>query len=96
MTRNLLASVLAALILLGSHSSASSAPLAPKTPVSPMPSSIPEVIEREYTGSDLRVAKAFSSSSKYTKHRISYDTGGLKISGIMIKPRGNGPFPVVV
>ena len=96
MTRNLLASVLAALILLGSHSSASSAPLAPKTPVSPIPSSIPEAIEREYSGSDLRVAKAFSSSSKYTKHRISYDTGGLKISGIMIKPRGNGPFPVVV
>ena len=38
----------------------------------------------------------FSASSQYTKHRVSYESGGLTISGIMVKPRGKGPFPVVV
>ena len=59
-------------------------------------SSISASLEREYSGSDLKVGKVFSSSSQYTKHRVSYESGGLTISGIMVKPRGKGPFPVVV
>ena len=65
-------------------------------PVSPIGSSLPGAFSREFSGSDLKVGKAFSSSSKYTRHRVTYETGGLTISGIMIKPRGTGPFPVVV
>jgi dipeptidyl aminopeptidase/acylaminoacyl peptidase len=65
-------------------------------PVSPIGSSIPAAFDREYSGSDLKVGQAFSSSAKYTRHRISYETGGLTISGIMIKPTGKGPFPVAV
>jgi dipeptidyl aminopeptidase/acylaminoacyl peptidase len=65
-------------------------------PVSPIGSSIPAAFDRTYTGSDLKVGKAFSTSAKYTRHRVTYKTGGLTISGIMIKPRGSGPFPVVV
>ena len=64
--------------------------------VRPIGSSISAALEREYSGSDLRVGKVFSASSQYTKHRISYESGGLTISGIMVKPRGKGPFPVVV
>ena len=64
--------------------------------VSPIGSSISAVLEREYSGSDLKVGKVFSSISQYTKHRVSYESGGLTISGIMVKPRGKGPFPVVV
>ena len=64
--------------------------------VRPIGSSISTALEREYSGSDLKVGKAFSSSSKYTKHRVSYESGGLTISGIIVKPRGKGPFPVVV
>ena len=65
-------------------------------PISPIGSSIPAVFAREYSGDDLKVGKAFSSSAKYTRHRVTYESGGLTISGIMIKPRGPGPFPVVV
>ena len=64
--------------------------------VRPIGSSISAALELEYSGSDLKVGKAFSSSSKYTKHRVSYESGGLTISGIIVKPRGKGPFPVVV
>ena len=64
--------------------------------VRPIGSSISAALELEYSGSDLKVGKVFSSSSQYTKHRVSYESGGLTISGIMVKPRGKGPFPVVV
>ena len=64
--------------------------------VRPIGSSISAALEREYSGRDLRVGKVFSASSQYTKHRVSYESGGLTISGIMVKPRGKGPFPVVV
>ena len=69
---------------------------APPIPAAPMPSSIPAAIQRDYTGSDLKVGKVVGSTSQYTRHRITYESGGLTISGIMIKPRGQGPFPVVV
>jgi uncharacterized protein len=72
------------------------APAAHSTPTTPMPSSIPAAMARVYMGSDLKVGRVFSSTSAYTKHRITYESGGLTISGIMVKPRGEGPFPVVV
>jgi len=71
-------------------------PAAQAAPSQPMPSSISQAIQRTYTGSDLKVGKAFSSTSQYTRHRVTYKAGDLTISGIMIKPRGEGPFPVVV
>ena len=82
---------LGASLLLGVAPAAHSAPAT--TPIS---SNIPAAIAREYSGSDLKVGKAFSSTSTYTKHRMTYESGGLTISGIMVKPRGEGPFPVVV
>jgi dipeptidyl aminopeptidase/acylaminoacyl peptidase len=89
-TRSLILYALAGALVLAGITPATAAQ------VTPIGSSIPAAIEREYSGSDLKVGKAFSSSAKYTKHRISYETGGLTISGIMIRPRGEGPFPVVV
>lgn len=71
-------------------------PAAQSAPATSTPSSIPAAIQRQYTGTDLKVGKAFSSTSPYTRHRITYESGGLTISGIMVKPRGEGPFPVVV
>ena len=71
-------------------------PAAQSAPATSTPSSIPAAIQRQYTGTDLKVGKAFSSTSAYTRHRITYESGGLTISGIMVKPRGEGPFPVVV
>jgi len=88
--RSLIVAVLIGAFMLAGITPASAAP------VYPIGSSIPTAIERDYSGSDLKVAKAFSSNAKYTKHRISYEAGGFTISGIMIKPRGKGPFPVVV
>ena len=65
-------------------------------PASATESSIPLAIDQEITGSDLRIVKDLGSNSQYTRHSIRYDVNGLTISGIMNKPKGKGPFPVVV
>ncbi len=88
--RALILSALAGALVLAGITPATAAP------VKPIGSLITVALEREYSGSDLNVGKAFSSSAKYTKLRVSYESGGLTISGIMIKPRGKGPLPVVV
>lgn len=58
--------------------------------------SIPDAIAAEYTGTDLRIRKDLGGTSAYTRHAISYESNGLTITGIMNRPRGKGPFPVVV
>lgn len=57
---------------------------------------IPGAIAREQSGVDLRASRAIASNGEYTRHRITYRSNGLTISGIMNRPRGEGPFPVVV
>lgn len=58
--------------------------------------SIPAAIAAKYEGKDLRITRDLSPTSAYTRHAIAYDSNGLKITGVMNKPRGKGPFPVVV
>ena len=69
---------------------------APAATASTIPDTIPEAITHEFTGSNLRITKDLGGTSKYTRHAITYQAGDLTISGIMNKPRGKGPFPVVV
>ena len=58
--------------------------------------SIPAAMARTYDGGDLRIRRDLGSTSAYTRHAITYRSGDLTITGIMNKPRGKGPFPVVV
>lgn len=62
----------------------------------PVDPTIPAAIAQEYDGRDLRIRKDLGGTSAYTRHAITYKSGDLTISGIMNKPRGKGPFPVVV
>ncbi|MDI1289677.1 MAG: alpha/beta fold hydrolase [bacterium] len=58
--------------------------------------SIPAAIAADYDGNDLRVREDLGSTSAYTRHAITYRSGDLTITGVLNKPRGKGPFPVVV
>lgn len=74
---------------------AGSALLAPAAVANPDPT-ILGAVARTQTGSDLRASRAISSTADYTRHRITYRSNGLTITGIMNRPKGDGPFPVVV
>lgn len=60
------------------------------------PDSIPKMSEKEYNGSDLKLEKVLAKNEFYTRYSISYKSEGLKISGIMNVPNGEGPFPVLI
>ncbi|MEC9180710.1 MAG: peptidase S9, partial [Actinomycetota bacterium] len=59
-------------------------------------SSIPVAMTREYNGSNLRIRRTLSKNSAYTRYKATYTSGDLKICGILIEPKGAGPFPMVV
>ena len=84
--------VLVALTALSVAITALSAP-AQAAPVDP---TIPAAMTQTYDGRDLQIRKDLGTYSTYTRHAITYKSGDLTISGIMNKPRGKGPFPVVV
>lgn len=58
--------------------------------------SLPALMETEIVGSDLVIEKQLGSTSKYTRHAVTYKANGLTISGIMNIPLGTGPFPTLV
>jgi dipeptidyl aminopeptidase/acylaminoacyl peptidase len=58
--------------------------------------SIPGLIARDYDGRGLRLGRVLARTSDYVRHAASYRSDGLRISGVMNVPRGNGPFPVLV
>ena len=58
--------------------------------------SLPALMETKITGSDLVIENQLGSTSKYTRHSVTYKANGLTISGIMNIPVGTGPFPTLV
>lgn len=71
------------------------APKQTREAAKPNPDSIPAMAEKEYEGSDLKLAQVLDDNAFYTRYSITYGSEGLKISGIMNIPKGNGPFPVL-
>ncbi|MGA0209837.1 MAG: alpha/beta hydrolase family protein [Candidatus Nanopelagicales bacterium] len=59
-------------------------------------SSIPIAMTREYDGRNLKIRRKLSENSAYTRYQATYLSGDLKICGILIEPKGKGPFPMVV
>ncbi|MFE9680562.1 alpha/beta hydrolase family protein [Streptomyces sp. NPDC006285] len=68
----------------------------PPTAAPADPVSIPALIERDHRGSDLRLGDVLARTSAYTRYAVTYETGGLTVSGIMNVPEGKGPFPALV
>jgi dipeptidyl aminopeptidase/acylaminoacyl peptidase len=58
--------------------------------------SLPQFMNRQFNGHDLRLGKVLADNAAYTRYYITYTSGTLKISGIMNVPKGNGPFPVLI
>jgi len=79
------------------RSASSSACCAARAPAStPTPATLPQAMVHEFDGRDLKLGRTLARNSAYTRFAASYRSGDLRISGVMIIPRGPGPFPVVV
>ncbi len=78
-----------------------SAPPAPTTapseePEKAHPVSVPALFDKRYDGRGLRLGQVMVETDAYTQYFVSYRSGDLTISGILNRPRGRGPFPVLV
>lgn len=61
------------------------------------PESIQALIDAELEGDNFKVGRVLAETASYTRYYITYTSqGGLKISGIMNVPHGEGPFPLII
>jgi len=58
--------------------------------------SLPDYLRHELTGTGLEFVKVLDDNSAYTRYQISYLSDGLRISGIMNIPKGDGEYPLVI
>ncbi len=81
-------------------------PLVTETPtVLPSPTALPHLMypftiaglrERTFTGGEISLDVVLGLTDTYTRYLISYPSDGLRITGILQIPAGQGPFPVIV
>ncbi|MES5817845.1 prolyl oligopeptidase family serine peptidase [Streptomyces sp. RG80] len=74
--------------------SARPSPSPTRKPVHPV--SLPALMNKKHQGSDLRLGTVLARTEAYTSYRVTYESDGLTISGLMNIPRGKGPFPALV
>ncbi|WP_344007083.1 alpha/beta hydrolase family protein [Nocardioides lentus] len=65
------------------------------SPVS-LPAVMREEARGELGGSRLRRGEVLETTDAYTRSVVTYRSRGLTVSGVLLRPRGEGPFPGVV
>lgn len=66
------------------------------TATTPHPDSLPALMAKNFQGDGLRLGQILDQNETYTKYYITYKSEGLKISGVLNVPIGDGPFPVII
>ncbi|MEI2692437.1 MAG: alpha/beta fold hydrolase [Anaerolineae bacterium] len=51
---------------------------------------------RDYPGGEVAITSTWEATDAFTRYYISYPSDGLRITGMMAVPRGQGPFPVII
>ena len=70
-------------------------PPSPTTTAAP-PLSPESLFTKTYDGRNLMVGREIGSTAAYQQNLATFEGDGLTISGRLLVPRGNGPFPAVV
>jgi uncharacterized protein len=81
-------------------------PLNPPTPVhTSLPTPTPDPFSpyfvdslraRAYPGGPIEIVQTLEQNAAYTGYAIAYPSDGLRITGLMNVPNGDGPFPVLI
>jgi hypothetical protein len=68
----------------------------PTSDAAPHAVSLPALMDKRFDGRKLRLRRVLDVADAYTKYAISYRGSGLRISGVLCLPSGDGPFPALV
>lgn len=58
--------------------------------------SLPALMREEPDGGRLRETRVEVETDAYTRSQVTYRSGDVTVSGVLLRPRGRGPFPAVV
>jgi dipeptidyl aminopeptidase/acylaminoacyl peptidase len=58
--------------------------------------SLPALMREEPDGGRPRITSTEYETDAYTRHRVLYRSGDVDVSGVLLVPRGRGPFPGIV
>jgi dienelactone hydrolase len=75
---------------------ASALPSATATPDPLYPFTIAGMRARDFAGGKIELGELVGDNGQLSRYRITYPSDGLRISGLMNVPVGEGPFPVVI
>ncbi|WP_243058956.1 S9 family peptidase [Nocardioides sp. SR21] len=58
--------------------------------------SLPNLMRADFDGRGLRILRTEYATDAYTRYQVTYRSNGTVVSGVLLRPRGKGPFPAVV
>jgi dipeptidyl aminopeptidase/acylaminoacyl peptidase len=75
-----------------------SAPPAPEETLPPVtgPRSLPRLMREDFRPSRIRYGDVLERTDRYTRYEVTYRSGDVTVSGVLLRPRGRGPFPGIV
>ena len=65
-------------------------------PGSPGPWTLPALMRARIDAGPLRRLRTVLETDGYTRYEVAYGSGDLDVTGVLLVPRGRGPFPGVV
>jgi dienelactone hydrolase len=60
------------------------------------PYTIEQLRQRPYGEGQIEIVDVMEETANFTRYLIAYPSDGLRITGMLNRPRGDGPFPVVI
>jgi dipeptidyl aminopeptidase/acylaminoacyl peptidase len=58
--------------------------------------SLPALMRARFDGGGIRVLRTEYRTEDYTRRQVTYRSNGTTVSGVLLRPAGEGPFPAVV
>ena len=58
--------------------------------------SLPALMHEKPSGGRPQILRTELETDAYTRYQVTYRSGNLTVSGVMLRPRGEGPFPGIV
>jgi dipeptidyl aminopeptidase/acylaminoacyl peptidase len=75
------------------------APDTERTPELPRvhhPVSLPALMREKFRAGRIRQLRVVGETDAYTRSEVTYDSGGVTVSGVLLRPHGRGPFRGIV
>ena len=60
------------------------------------PVSLPALMREDFRAGRIQQQRVVAETDAYTRSEVTYGSGDLTISGVLLRPQGRGPFPGIV